>query len=228
MKQTIIYLRTSTEEQLPELQQRDCEALALKLDLKDFEIIPEQQSAFKDVEREKFEKIREAIKKGEVKILICWDLDRLFRNRRKLIEFFEFCKIYGCKIYSARQDWLESLNKIQEPFNEIMFNLMLQIMGWLAEEESSKKSMRVKNAVRKEDGKPTISYKGNKWGFHSLPEETNNKIIELHKQGKPLRQICKEVFYWDNSRNKKNVSLGYVHKLISKINQEQASFKASS
>ena len=46
MKQTIIYLRTSTEEQNPENQKKDCEALAEKLNLKDYDIFSEQQSAF--------------------------------------------------------------------------------------------------------------------------------------------------------------------------------------
>lgn len=218
MNQTLIYIRTSTEEQTPELQLNDCQTLALKLGLNNSEVVSEQQSAFKDIAREKFESIREAIKKQEVKILICWDLDRLYRNRKKLIEFFEFCKIYNCKIYSARQEWLESLNKMPEPFNEMMFNLMLQIMGWLAEEESSKKSMRVKNAVVKEQG-ITKSYKGNKWGRKNIPEETKQAIIEAYKKNKSYSQICLEVFYWDKNRNKKQVSKGVVHKIIKEFKQ---------
>ena len=190
MKQTIIYIRTSTEEQTPELQLNDCEALTNKLSLNDCQVISEQQSAFRDIARDKFESIREAIKKQEVKTLICWDLDRLYRNRQKLIEFFEFCKIYHCKIYSARQDWLESLNKMPEPFNEIMFNFMLSIMGWLAEEESSKKSMRVKNAVRKETG-ITKSYKGNKWGRKKKKVDVD-LILELHKQNLSSYEIAKK------------------------------------
>lgn len=215
MDKTIIYIRTSTEEQNPELQLKDCKALVLKLDLNEYETISEQQSAFKDIAREKFELIREAIKKQEVNNLICWDLDRLYRNRKKLIEFFQFCKIYNCKIYSARQEWLESLNKIQEPFNEIMFDLMLQIMGWLAEEESSKKSMRVKNAVRKEQG-ITQSYKGNKWGRKTI--QTNRlkeEILKLKEQGLTIRQIAKQVYYYDKNNNKRNPSPALVCKLLS-------------
>lgn len=179
MKENIVYIRTSTEEQTPELQLKDCNILLEKLSIKDYEIISDKQSAWKDVDREGFDKIAKAIKSREVKNLICWDLDRLFRNRKKLIEFFQFCKIYKCKIYSARQDWLESLNKMPEPFNEIMFDLMLSIMGWLAEEESTKKSQRVKNAVVKEDG-ITKSYKGKRWGFHSIGDKTEKKYCEKH------------------------------------------------
>lgn len=225
MKETIIYIRTSTEEQTPELQTKDCEALANKLGLNEQEIISDKQSAWKDnIEREGFEKLTEAIKRKEIKNLICWDLDRLYRNRKRLIEFFQFCKIYNCKIYSARQDWLESLNKIQRPFNEIMFDLMLQIMGWLAEEESSKKSMRVKNAVRREQG-VTQSYKGNKWGRKALSQNVINQILELHKQGLSIRKIAKQVFYNDKNNNRKSVSIAVVHKTITENNNNKSLVK---
>jgi DNA invertase Pin-like site-specific DNA recombinase len=214
----IIYLRTSTGEQNPENQKNDCLILA-KLIKEEFEIFEEKQSAFKDDDREIFESIKRRIKNKEITHLIVWDLDRLFRNRKKLIEFFEYCKIYKCKIHSFRQQWLEQLNNIPEPFNEIMHGLMLQIMGWLAEEESQKKSERVKNAIRIKDG-ITKSYKGNKWGFHSVGRKTDNQIIELYKQGKTMKEITKEIFYWNKNKNKKYVSIGYVHKVIHKLSNE--------
>lgn len=219
MKENLIYIRTSTEEQTPELQLRDCEALALRLELKDYEVIPDKQSAWKDnIEREGFDKLTEAIKRNEVKNLLCWDLDRLYRNRKKLIAFFQLCKQYNCKVHSARQDWLESLNKIQAPFNEIMFDFMLSIMGWLAEDESSKKSMRVKNAVIRKDKQgnqiKTISYKGNLWGRKSLSQNVVNEVMSLHNLGLTIREITNRVFYWDKSNNKKQISKSAVHKII--------------
>lgn len=212
MNKAIVYIRTSTEEQNPENQLRDCKALADKLNL-ECEVISEQQSAFKDNEREKFEAIRKAIINKQVENLICWDLDRLFRNRKNLIAFFELCKISKCKIYSYRQSWLEDLNKIPQPFDEIMHNLMLQVMGWLAEEESLKKSERIKIAIRKEDG-ITKSYRGAKWGRRNIPEETKQAILEARKQNKTYSQICSEVFYWDSNRNKRYVSRAVVHKTL--------------
>ncbi len=208
----IIYLRTSTEEQNPENQLKDCLELVKKLKLEDYELFEEKQSAFKDTKREVFGNIEKLIKKRKVKAIICWDLDRLFRNRKKLIEFFELCKVYDCKIYSFRQDWLESLKDIPEPFNEMMHGLMIQVMGWLAEDESKKKSDRVKMAIRKVNG-VTKSYKGNKWGRKKL-KKVDKQILELRNQGKTIRQISKAVYYWDNNNHKKYVSTGYVHKCI--------------
>lgn len=202
---TIIYLRTSTEEQNPENQLKDCKSICKDWNVK---TIKEQQSAFKDEEREKFEEIKNKVKKKNIKHLVVWDLDRIYRNRKKLIEFFEFCKIYKCKIHSFRQDWLEQLHKIPEPFNEIMHSLMLQIMGWLAEEESKKKSERVKIAYE--------NYKGNDWGRKPLSKNVQKEIIKLRQQGHSIREIADSVFYYDKNRNKKNVSKSAVHKIVKK------------
>ncbi len=216
----IIYLRTSTEEQNPENQLKDCKQLATQLKLKNYETVEDKISGWKDIERNGFDKIVEAIKRKEVEHLICWDLDRLYRNRKKLIAFFELCKIYNCKIHSFRQQWLESLNSIPSPFNEIMHNLMLQVMGWLAEEESNKKSERVKNAVRKERG-ITKSYKGNRWGRKPISKSVVVEVLDLHKQGKSIRQISRVVFYWDKNNNKRNLSVGGVHKIIKENSSTQ-------
>lgn len=214
MKETIIYIRTSTEEQTPELQLKDCETLASKLGLKDYEVVEDKVSGWKDLERDGFDRILQGIKNKQVKQLICWDLDRIYRNRKRLISFFEYCRIYDCKVYSFRQEWLESLNRITPPFNEIMHSLMLQIMGWLAEEESNKKSERTKNAVRREEG-ITKSYKGNKWGRKPLSQSVIEQIRKLRQEGKSISQICKDVYYWDRNNHQKFVSRAVVHKIIS-------------
>lgn len=220
----IIYIRTSTEEQTPELQLRDCEELSKKLKL-DYQIIQDKVSGWKEIEREGFDNLVLSIKKNQIENIICWDLDRLYRNRKKLIEFFQLCKIYKCKVHSYRQQWLESLNTIQPPWNEIMFDLMLQIMGWLAEEESTKKSERVKLAMKEENGRIYSKY-GKEWGMHSIGEKVcdketgikvDNKIVELAKQGLTIRQIRihPELYYWKDG-NKKLVSIGYIHKVLKK------------
>ena len=117
----IIYIRTSTVEQHPENQINDC----LKLVQGDYEIIEEKQSAFKDRGRVLFEQIKNRIKLGEVNSVICWDWDRLFRNRLKLKEFFQFCKVYNCEVHSYRQKFFEDFYKIPKPFDDIVQELVL-------------------------------------------------------------------------------------------------------
>lgn len=207
---SIIYIRTSTEEQEPENQIRDCS----KLLGKEYVLFQDKQSAYKDnKEREGFENAKKLIKKGKIDSFVVWDLDRIYRNRIKLKEFFQFCKIYRCSIHSVNQQWLEELTKIPAPFNDMMHDLMLNLMGWLAEDESKKKSDRVKLAIRRTPGKPTMSYKGKKWGRRKMPI-AEKRIIELHKEGKNLREICEEIYYWDKNNHKKFVSLGFTHKVV--------------
>jgi len=220
MKETIIYIRTSTEEQNPKNQLEDCKKLAEKLDLKDYEILEERKSAFKDnVKREIFNSIKKAIQKGEVKNLIVWDLDRLYRNRKKLIGFFELCNAFKCKIYSFRQAFLNAFDNLNLPqgfefLAEMYRRNFLQFLGWISEEESVKKSERVKASVRKKEGKPTKSYKGNIWGRKALSKKTIQEVLDLCKKGLSIRQIADQVYYWDSNNNKRKISKSAVHKII--------------
>ncbi len=196
-----IYIRTSTQDQNPQNQLDDCMSIN---SYGEFKVIEDKQSAWKDnIERIGFNNLKRLIKTKRVSHLIVWDLDRLYRNRKRLIEFFNYCKYYQCKVHSFRQQWLEELHKAPQPFNDIMFDLMLNIMGWLAEEESGKKSERVKAAIRIK-GNKTYSYKGNKWGRKQLSTFKKKKIKELRGSGLSIGDISKEL----------NISKGVVHKYL--------------
>ena len=210
-KHTIIYNRTSTEDQNPENQLRDCESIRPK-DQKtdtfiDYSLFEERQSAWRDSQRPEFDKIRKLIRLRKVKDLIVWDLDRLYRNRKKLVAFFEYCKIYKCTIHSFRQKWLEDINNIPEPFGEMVHRLMIDLMGYFGEDESNKKSDRVKAAVRRKKN-ITVSYKGNRWGRKPISTFKRNLIKELSKGNKTIRQIAEEV----------KLSKSVVHKTIQEFN----------
>jgi DNA invertase Pin-like site-specific DNA recombinase len=198
IKETIIYLRTSTGEQNPENQLKDCISINK---YGDYILLQDKQTAFKDdKERDNFNIVLDSIKKNKVKYFIVWDLDRIYRNRIKLLDFFNLCKTHNCIILSYRQNFLNEIETLNLPkgfefIKEMMINNFLQFLGWIAEDESRKKSDRVKIAVRKKEG-VTLSYKGNKWGRKSLSTFKQNKIKEL--SGKlSIRQIAKELFIRD-------------------------------
>jgi DNA invertase Pin-like site-specific DNA recombinase len=221
-KKTIIYIRTSTDEQNPENQLKDCQSLSNK----EFEVLEDRQSAWKEhQERPSFEILKKLINKGRVENLIVWDLDRIYRSRKNLVDFFKLCEIKKCKINSFRQDWLNKINDMPTPWNEIIHDFMIQIMGWLAQDESDKKSQRVRAAIRiKDDG--AYSYRGNKWGRKELSTQVINKVLELSKEGKSMREISREVKYSDKNNNMVNISKSAVHKILSgnhrkiKVNKE--------
>ena len=202
----LIYLRTSTQEQNPENQLKDC----LTLIKGEYEIVEEKESGWRNKDRPLFDLVKQRIKSGEVESLICWDWDRLFRNRKKLKEFFVLCKYYNCEIHSFRQNFFEDFYKIPKPFDEIIQDLVLNLMGWLAEDESKKKSETVKIAFQ--------NHKGKKWGRKGLSDKTKKEILELHKEGFTLREISDRVFIWNKRNNKKKVSKSAVHKCIKEFN----------
>jgi DNA invertase Pin-like site-specific DNA recombinase len=200
-----IYIRTSSDDQKPENQITDIE----KISGKEYSLYKDQQSAWKDtVERDAFNSLLKEIKERKITDLYVWDIDRIYRNRAKLLGFFEMCKMYGCNVWSYRQGFLNEIQQLTLPkgfefIKEMMINNFLQFLGWIAEDESNKKSDRVKAAIRvKEDG--IYSYKGNKWGRDRISTYKKNLIAKLRSEGKSIRDIAKEA----------KLSIGVVHKYI--------------
>jgi DNA invertase Pin-like site-specific DNA recombinase len=216
MKENIIYIRTSTDDQCPENQLNDIKSIMPDeiLSSNDYDLVKDQQSAWKDVARTGFNLIKDNLKHN-IKNIFVWDLDRLFRNRKKLISFMQLCKAYNVKVFSYRQKFLEDLNKAPSPWNEIMIDLMLQIMGWMAEDESKKKSERIKASIRKRNGK-SVSYNGLKWGRSGFSKQTIDRVLKL-KQDNPdwsIRKIADQSYYYDKSHNKIKMSKSAVHKIL--------------
>lgn len=210
MTTTAFYIRCSTLEQEPELQIKDIKTICEQ----PFEIYKENQSAWaENTIRPVFSSIISLIKKRKITNLYVWDLDRIYRNRKRLQEFFILCKTYDCKVHSYRQNWLEDINSIPAPFNEIVFDLLINITGWMGQDESQKKSERVKMAVKKRSN-GTFSYKGNKWGRKALPKQTIDRVLEFHQQGKSIREIASIVKIYDKHNNGKQISKSAVHKIL--------------
>ncbi len=224
----IIYLRTSTKDQNPELQKEDCIKFCQERGIEIAEIVQEQGSAYKlEKIRPKWESVVKRAKNEKLSIVL-WKYDRCFRNRK---EFYKFMKVmfevYGQKVYSVTEPSILSFwemmdnSKSDNPiFDELlkgifqaMWNFMIQQAGEEAEEESKKKSDRVKLAVRRE-GKITKSYKGNKWGRKPLSKKVKENVIKLREEGKSMREITREISYYDKNNNKKQLSLAGVHKIL--------------
>lgn len=156
----IVYARVSTEAQHEENQVPECKAYAEQLGLKVIEVIQEKISAFKNPERESIKKL------SNYPHVVIWAYDRLYRNRVKFIQTMQYFALKGVKIHSVRESWFEEFHKIPSPWDTILFDLMLQVIGWFSEDESKKKSERIKLAF-------------------------NNKSEDLH-WGRPIKEIDME------------------------------------
>jgi DNA invertase Pin-like site-specific DNA recombinase len=182
----IAYLRVSTDDQNPENQKKEVLSLFLAEEQENVFIFEENKSAFKDdFKREEFNNVLELIRKGKVKKFVAWDLDRIYRNRLKLKEFFELCRIKGVQVSTFRQDWLRSLKTENESLNAMLQDLLINLLGWLAEEESLKKSERVKIAYQNKKGK--------NWGRPKVELSYSQQLMikRLKEQGESIREIAK-------------------------------------
>lgn len=200
MKSDIIYLRTSTEEQTPENQLSDVLTLVKSAD---YDLFIEKQSAWKDSlkARPVFSKIREAIMNKEIKRLYIWDFDRLYRNRVQFVNFWTLCKMNNVQVLSFRQNILSQTETMQEPFKSVIETFIVQFVSWLAEEESNKKSERVRIAFK--------NHGGEKWGRPALEKKTVYEIMRRRNNGESLRVIAEAV----------KVSKSAVHKTIKENSQ---------
>ncbi len=209
-----IYLRTSTAEQHPENQLQACEEFARARGYEIEGVYEEKISGWKQVERPKYELIKEKTRKAEINAVVVWRLDRWVRNRETLLSDVTILRGYNCKLHSVQEAWLEAIN-IDGPLGKTIQDFLLGLVGSLAEMESKIKSERIRLSVRRE-GEVTSSYKGNKWGRKPISEEVIEQIMQLRNEGKSYTEITKKVFYWNKSNNKRYVSKAFVSKILSK------------
>ena len=190
-----IYLRVSTDDkgQDANLQLKDCRNMVIDdHELSEDEVFKEEASAWSDKNRPIFDGMIKRAIAEKPKLIVVWDLDRLYRNRVKMVSFVKEMARANIRVISTRQKWLENLHQIPYPWNEIVFDLVINIIGWMAEEESTKKSERVKLSITTKYGK-TMSKNGKKWGRPSITPYQKSKIYGLKKQGLSIRGIAEQM-----------------------------------
>lgn len=156
-----IYVRVSSGSQDETNQIPVCKQYAKELGLTVADIIQEKVSAFKVPERSSVQKLL------NYPHVILFSYDRLYRNRKKFIEMMRYFFLKGVKIHSVRERWLEQFYSIPEPWGEILRDFMTQVVGWMSEDESKKKSERVKLAYQNKD-------EGIPWG-------RKNKVVDMER-----------------------------------------------
>lgn len=225
---SIILLRTSTKSQNPKLELADCLDYNIKKGWQlSHEPFEKQESAYKNPDVWKDE-LQWAID-NDIKHIIVWNMDRFSRQPENdvlaLVKMLSL--VHGIQIHAVHGDtWselVESIGKLKELgfIGDALSDFLEKVLKGLefqrAHRESQVKGERVKAAVRKEAGKETKSYKGNRWGRKKLPDWTIAKIRELDAQGLSIRQIIAhpDVYYYDKNNNRKKVGRGTVHKSIS-------------
>lgn len=215
MEKAYAYLRVSTEEQNEENQLKDVKRYAHELGLELVEVYREHGvSAWKKNNRKVFSRmLKDAVREG-IEHIVVWDFDRVERNRRRFIELVRELRRGGIRLHSVRQRWLEELNQIPEPWGEIVGDLMLHIVGWMAEEESSKRSERVRAAYERmrEEGEV------DRWGRPPLTSYIPlERIAEIYVEEGSLRRTAERVRSEIRARPKPRVAPNTVRRCLMEL-----------
>jgi DNA invertase Pin-like site-specific DNA recombinase len=190
-----IYLRTSTDEQTPENQETPCLKFAADKGYDIEGVYIEKLSGYKDVKRPEYDKIKDKAKRREIDAVIVWALDRWVRNRDTLLDDVTILRMFGCKIHSVQEAWLEAIN-IEGSLGKTIQEFLLGLLGSIAEMESQRKSERVKLAYKRGRHK--------KWGRPSVHTNKKKIVIELRNQGLTYNQI----------KEKTKLSLGKISEIL--------------
>lgn len=94
----------------------------------------------RNTKRSGYQKMVEMITSGKCKVLCCYRLNRLHRNMKNAIQFFEICKKYHVTIISVNDGYFD----LSKEFDRFRLNILMS----LAEMESNNISEQTRNGIR--------------------------------------------------------------------------------
>ena len=195
MRRAVILGRVSQEDrrggrkvQDPRSQVRALRAAADRLAWRVVDVVELRQSAWDETSaREVQERVLEPIRQGKADTIMVWALDRLIR--RDPLETMLFInrleKHYGAALYSLQEPFLSTA---ADP--EIR-KLLLPIVAWIAEQESRRRSERVREKVRSKRSQAANLGERATWGRGRLatPKEIST-VLEFGRRGWSVREIA--------------------------------------
>ena len=94
----------------------------------------------RNTKRSGYQKMVEIITSGKCKVLCCYRLNRLHRNLKNAIQFFEICKKHHVTIISVNDGYFD----LSKEFDRFRLNILMS----LAEMESNNISEQTRNGIR--------------------------------------------------------------------------------
>lgn len=182
-----LWLRVSKGEQDTENQRPQLEAWAGRRGDEVVVVYTVEQSAYAGNHRATLAQAVEDARLRRYEVLYIWALDRLSREGpeatlRALRQFRD----HGVQVVSLQEPWLETVGAAGE--------LLVSILGWLAQQESARKSERVKAGLerRRAEGLPVGRQPGAKdkkprkrSGYYRRWEAERDRASERSRPGEP-------------------------------------------
>lgn len=150
-----IWARVSTAEQETQNQVLQLTAHAERRGDEIVATYEAEESAYKGKHLKQLSEVYEAARLGRFRVLYVWALDRLSRQGTlAMLEIIDTLERYGVRVVSLQESFTESDGPERE--------LYLSIIGWMAKQESARRSERTKAGLErvKSEGKTLGRPKG--------------------------------------------------------------------
>ena len=108
--------------------------------------------------RSGYQKMVEMITSGKCKVLCCYRLNRLHRNLKNAIQFFEICKKHHVTIISVNDGYFD----LSKEFDRFRLNILMS----LAEMESNNISEQTRNGIKEKAKQGKIITTHAPFGYH--------------------------------------------------------------
>jgi len=189
MNKVAIYIRVSDEKQTEESQLEPCEQFCKEKKYIVYGVFKDYaKSAYHNVKRKKYDEVLKLVKERKIQHVVVWALDRWTRKGAKeLRNTIDYLAKYGVQLHSVREHWID---EITTPSLSFVKDIILEILGWMAHEESKVRSDRVRTSVKFQKAVA----KG-KVGRPKIPVEIKEKVGQLLLEGKSYSYIQENVTY---------------------------------
>ena len=181
MKKALIYARVSTSNQTTKNQLIELREAAERMG---YEIIGELQDegisgAKGRAERPAFDELYKMVQRRQVDCVMSWSLDRLGRSIQDLISFMNEVQASGVDLYIHQQ----AINTAT-PAGRMVFGIFSSLAEYEREliRERINAGLSRAKAEGKKLGRPT-----------NVNAETRDKVVQLRKEGMPIKKIAKEL-----------------------------------
>ena len=150
----IIYARVSTDEQTMEQQVNACKKYCEFKGLEVGDVVYESASGKDIIKRPKFREVWDRLRRFEYKGIVVFRLDRLGRNSRDLIMFFDEMRNKGIEVHSVS----ETLD-MSNPFGRAIVEMIITLAQLERENISlaTKQRLQALKNMGKQLGRPTGS-----------------------------------------------------------------------
>jgi len=200
----IIYLRVSTRQQTEASQLKPCKEFCKQ---KGFDIVAIKKdhgkSAYKSIQRSGYNEVIDMVKNKQAEHIVVWALDRWTRRgHRELMNTITYLEKYNVQLHSVKEQWIDEITQGDLSF---VRDIVLNVLGWMAEQESKKISQRIITSKRYQKAKLNGDV-----GRPSILEQVEDEVVEHLNDGKSYRWIRDNVTYKAKHGKIKNVSIATV------------------